>query len=226
MQMPSGSVLALLKEIGANLPLSWETRWPDCFASFSKAKGWLTIDEAFTLWVLSQQPLFGDIVEIGSYTGRSTLVLANGAIATGKRVFAVDTFEGTLNMTIPKYEFFNSEISRVDGVQLLTAYRTNTWKPELVDVIHTMIGTSEVWSAHFSGDLCFAFIDGEHVFDFVVKDVLGWLPKLCSGSYACFHDFSHNVDVERAVNETIPWELWERLFVVDSTLIVRRKSGV
>lgn len=53
------------------------------------SNGWLTREEAELLWEVANEA-DGDILEVGSYHGRSTCLLGN----TGRRVYAVDPFEG------------------------------------------------------------------------------------------------------------------------------------
>lgn len=224
MYLPDKEIIKTLTKMGATLPNGWEPRWNECYEWYKNVRGWFSNEEAFTLWALAQQAGPGEILEIGSYTGRSTLVLAHAAIATNRSVFAVDTFEGTSNMVVPRYAFFDDKTKAIDGVQLLTAYRTNTWKPHLRDIINTMIGKSEFWSKYLQANFHLAFIDGEHVFEFVVKDIKGWLPMVLPGGFAAFHDYSHNVGVERAIDETVPWDQWERLEVIGSTLVARKKQ--
>jgi len=56
------------------------------------------------------------------------------------------------------------------------------------------------------GTLDFVFIDADHRYPAVVKDLAAWTPKLKAGGILCGHDI-HFEGVKRAVDELIPnWE--------------------
>jgi hypothetical protein len=56
-----------------------------------------------------------------------------------------------------------------------------------------------MWDEYF--DL--VFIDADHYYDFVVKDVKMWISKVKRGGILCGHDYGniHHPGVEKAVNE-------------------------
>ena len=64
-------------------------------AKVSKIGGWLSAPEASQLYDLARDAK-GPIVELGSWLGRSTAVLALGSMAGNKQpVFAIDHFKGS-----------------------------------------------------------------------------------------------------------------------------------
>lgn len=53
---------------------------------------------------------------------------------------------------------------------------------------------------------CFAFIDAQHVYEAVMRDLLAWWPNVRPGGYLCGHDYNTKMDrhgwgVTRAVDE-------------------------
>ncbi len=66
-------------------------------AAFLSVPGYLSWHEGFTLLSLAEVwPVEGDIVEIGSFKGKSTCFLAQGALRSGRgKVHAVDHFRGS-----------------------------------------------------------------------------------------------------------------------------------
>ncbi|MEO6582963.1 MAG: class I SAM-dependent methyltransferase [Ferruginibacter sp.] len=48
--------------------------------------------------------------------------------------------------------------------------------------------------------LDFVFIDGDHSYDAVIKDICGWWPKVKDGKIFAGHDYSHG-DVNRALRQ-------------------------
>jgi len=51
----------------------------------------------------------------------------------------------------------------------------------------------------------FVFIDADHSYDGVKKDIICWLPKVKKGGYLCGHDYGHVKigEVKRAVDELL-----------------------
>jgi hypothetical protein len=48
----------------------------------------------------------------------------------------------------------------------------------------------------------FAFIDGNHTFEFVKRDIAAVLPLMADASYLLFHDANYP-DVKRAIDESV-----------------------
>ena len=67
--------------------------------TIQKVEGWLTENEAKYLYSLAYRgPGKGALVEIGSWKGKSTIVLATGSRAAGReRVYAIDHHKGGLD---------------------------------------------------------------------------------------------------------------------------------
>lgn len=56
--------------------------------------------------------------------------------------------------------------------------------------------------AHQVPEVDFVFIDGNHMYDYVKKDIELYWPKVRPGGFLCGHDYSGgHVDVTRAVDE-------------------------
>ena len=129
----------------------------------------LTIDEAYLLYNLAKK-CKGNIVEIGSYKGGSTVILAKG-LKEPYKVYAIDphnmdkNFESTL-------EFFNRNIR----------------KEKVSDKIIPIIKTSEKAIKEWNKKIHFLWIDGDHRYFQVKKDFLLWEPFLRIGEIIAFHD--------------------------------------
>lgn len=110
----------------------------------------------------------GDIVEVGSYRGKSTTWLAGG---TKHRVYAVDDFRGV------------AEHPGETPDQLYTAFKKNT---EQFDNIVLLRGESAKVAEGFIGKLGLLFIDGDHEVDSIRADYVAW-GKFLDGP-VIFHD--------------------------------------
>ena len=146
-------------------------------------EGWMSIPELS--WLADQASRHSLIVEVGSYHGRSTRALGDN---TPGRVIAVDTWIGPLSLAsrdqIPSFE----KIFRTNLADLLTCGKVIPCQPQ-----------SQVFE-NLHPDM--VFIDGDHHYDQVKRDIIFWLEKLHPGSLLCGHDFSC-LDVARAVGELI-----------------------
>lgn len=201
----------------------------------STIPGWSPIDQLYTLSVLihSNFNISGDILEIGSWCGRSSVVLAMSAKMTNtKRVVCVDLFpnkndwkqnsDGTysLNVTIngKRYganvdqtiweEPFKNNILPVykDNDNLSEIFLNNIKKFGYDDIITALRGNSFDIKKNIGLDFkCkFAFIDGDHDYEAVCYDIMNVDKYLVSGAWICFDDaFSSFKGVDRAIQNLI-----------------------
>lgn len=155
--------------------------------------GWLTRAEAELLWMAASR-CTGSILEVGSYHGRSTCLLAQ----LGRPVYAVDPFDG-FDSDLP-----GDEIEWRLKANLRTRNLTN------VTVYRQRI---EDWMARPCG---FAFLDGDHTYRGTVNQIE--VAQACGAQMIAIHDVNDSgggLEVKRAVIERLgPWsERVERLAV-------------
>jgi predicted O-methyltransferase YrrM len=197
--------------------------------------GWLPVDQLYTLFQLAYltSDLPGDIVEIGSWCGRSSLVLGLAAKLTGDtHVHCIDLFpekedweqnsDGTysFNVTIGSLtlgghqkqtvwkEPFERDIVPVyeQHHSILEVFIANVEQHQLQDVIIPFKGNSDMFAQSLDDDFqCrLVFIDGEHSYDAVRRDISSMAGFLVPGGWICFDDaFSTYDGVDRAVEECI-----------------------
>ena len=99
------SIIATIKRIYLQTPPDdWE--FSKLFETIENTPGWLTKEEAFTLYKLSSKMKFKDkILEIGSYAGKSTLALsAHLATVTTIDPHTGDKTEVEAGLKIDTYE--------------------------------------------------------------------------------------------------------------------------
>jgi predicted O-methyltransferase YrrM len=132
--------------------------------------------------------LEGDIIEIGAYMGRGTAKLARFAQRYGKKVYAIDVFDPSLDKTLSKsgikaghvYEAF------LQGRSMLEAYQEST---RGFDNITTMRADSKKVSFPQEQEFIFGFIDGCHEQSYVENDFHVIWPRLVSGGILGLHDY-------------------------------------
>lgn len=146
-------------------------------------EGWLSETEGRALAALA---LNKNVLEIGSYCGKSTICLAQSA----KRVVAVDSFKGT-GTTTP-------------GRETLTTFLENVSRYGVFAKICTWQGMSHMVVPDLTEQFEMAFIDGSHDKDSVLRDAAVASKKLVPGGLLAFHDY-HSVDpgVMAAVDELV-----------------------
>jgi predicted O-methyltransferase YrrM len=165
---------------------------------YEKIEGWFNY-EAFYQWVLTQIDA-GVFVEIGVWKGKSITFMAERVRDLKKkiRIYAIDTFEGTADvpslMQDPDvasgslYEKYNENIAPVS---------------EYIYTIRESSHTAHTIFLFQSIDVL--FIDGDHSYDAVKKDIELWYPKVKPGGIISGHDFGdHAPGVKQAVKELIP----------------------
>lgn len=107
---------------------------------YEQAKGYTLVDKyrLYELWTLVQESnkVFGDIVEVGSWRGGSSLILAQASLYNGinSKVYIFDTFKGVVNATDKDSFYKGGEYSDAtkDGVEKLL-YNNNLYNFEVYE---------------------------------------------------------------------------------------------
>jgi predicted O-methyltransferase YrrM len=153
--------------------------------------GWLDRPVARLLYGLARYgPGRGEVVEVGSYLGRSTVILARGLQARGEgRLLAVDPHHGQLRRDQPPGR------PAADTWGLFVA---NLAAAGVGQVVRPLRATSAQAAAAWDGPVRLLFVDGLHDFDSVVDDVTRWRPHLTRDAVVVFDDVQFD-GVRRAI---------------------------
>jgi len=123
----------------------------------------------------------GEIVEIGAFNGKSTVALALGAKLSGReKVTSIDPHYG--------------------GTEKIL--RRNGGDMGVDDYVAPKITTSEEAKSEFNSAIRLMFIDGNHEYDFIKKDIVLWKDLVIEGGIIAFHDYNW-LGVARAIDEEI-----------------------
>jgi len=174
------------------VPENW--RFPD------DVTGWLTESEGRAL---AEAALGKNVLEIGSYCGRSTICMAQ----TAGMVYAVDTFDGRATpQARDTFDEFNLNIDRY-GV---------------LSRVMVAVGTSADVVPTLSEEMGMAFIDGAHDEDSVLADAKLANSISAADSLMCFHDYMRpgNEGVTTAV-DLLRRNGAELIRVVDSVAMLK-----
>ena len=120
------------------------------------------------------------VAEIGSWKGMATIVLACNIAPYKGKVFAIDHWLGSENVS-------SQEIAK--KIDIYFVFKRNMISFGVWDRIHSLVMDSLTASTIFrNGILDLVFIDADHRYQCVKKDILSWLPKLRNGGILCGHD--------------------------------------
>jgi len=132
--------------------------------------------------------LKGDIVEIGAYMGRGTAKLARFAHRYGKKVYAIDVFDPSLDKTVSKSGIKAGDVYKafLQGRSMVEAYQEST---RGFGNIITIGEDSKKVIFPKEQRFAFGFIDGCHQQGYVENDFHLIWPQLVSGGALGFHDY-------------------------------------
>lgn len=130
----------------------------------------------------------GDVVEIGSWQGRSTSYLARATEQSGNGSFyAIDHFRGNVG----KENFY--VVGREDLSDLKGNFTANMQRAGLESAVHLLDMPNQEAAQHLAGkSVRFLFIDGDHTREGVQRDVDLFFPLLVDGAIVAFDDYSDN----------------------------------
>lgn len=138
-----------------------------------------------------QLPYNSIIVELGVWTGKSTMAMGEAAKERGHRVYAVDHFLGS-----PSDETKDLSLKR----DIAYEFQQNVSKFGLSHWVQTLQWDSRELVKLWSLPIDFLFIDGDHEYSSVIDDIYGWTPHVKIGGVISGHDYDIP-GVQRAVNE-------------------------
>jgi MMP 1-O-methyltransferase len=157
-------------------------------------RGFLARDEAQALYraALSASRL-APVLEIGSYCGKSTLVLAAACRVTDSLVYAVDHHRGSEEHQ-PGQLFHDPALvhaptGRFDS---FAAFRDNLERAGLARWVAPVVQRAEYLAPHWRTPLGMLFIDGGHSLEAALADYRGWTGQLLAGGILAIHDVHGN----------------------------------
>jgi predicted O-methyltransferase YrrM len=164
------------------------------------------------------QELRGDVVEIGSWQGRSTSFLARAVKNSGNgKFYAIDHFKGNVG----KEHYY--VVGRKDLSDLESNFMSNMERIGLKDAVSLLNMTNEQAEKQLKDiKIRFLFIDGDHTKHGVEKDIALFFPKLMCGSIVVFDDFARHVEgLIDAVDTLIGKQKFSRIMSYPNTLVLR-----
>jgi predicted O-methyltransferase YrrM len=188
--------------------------------------GWLSYAEAVSLYELAKglPPEHPVIVELGSWQGKSSLILAKGIASKRHPVlYCIDPFDATDDGA--RSEDYSRRQSQMSS-PLLNQFIDNMKKNRVYEVAKVLRGMSYEFSKGFTEKIDLLFIDANHEYDAVMRDFEEWSPHLKPGGIIAFHDVVTKESSQgpgRVVTERIRENTaWTEQRLVDSLYIARK----
>lgn len=164
---------------------------PETFAAFEAAKGFMPADEGLALYAAAAEAagLSLPLLEVGTYCGRSTLLLADAARAAGVTAVTVDHHRGSEEQQ-PGWEYHDPEVvdPHTGSMDTLPAFRRTLHDAGLEEHVVALVGRSPRAAALWGSPLALVFIDGGHTDEHATADYEGWVPHLTAGGLLVVHD--------------------------------------
>lgn len=137
------------------------------------------------------QKLEGDIIEIGAFMGGGTIKLAKFAQRYGKKVYAIDVFDPSLDKTMSKSGVEACEVYQafLQGRSMLEVYQETT--RDFGNII-TIRQDSKKVKFDKEQRFIFGFVDGCHQLAYVTSDFYVIWHNLVSGGALGFHDYKYD----------------------------------
>jgi len=146
---------------------------------------------------------FDVLVELGTWKGHSISYLGKKLLEQSYdfELYGVDLFNDSYIHTKEGNSHLESQMKYIYDV-----YNQNLIDAGVREVIKDIKGnTWEVASQFGDNSVDFVFIDADHNYESVKKDILSWLPKMKKGGIMSGHDYFNNTcGVKQAVDEIFP----------------------
>jgi predicted O-methyltransferase YrrM len=160
-------------------------------------EGWMSPGQASTLFDAARRcPSDGTIVEIGSFRGRSTIVLA-AAAGPGVRVVAIDPHAGN-DRGPQEIDGFVDEAEDDHAVFL-----DNLRRAGVEDRVEHLRMYSDAALSAVDGSVDVVYIDGAHRYGPALSDIVKWGARVRPGGTLLIHDSFSSIGVTGAIMRSL-----------------------
>ncbi|MFH8527942.1 class I SAM-dependent methyltransferase [Streptomyces tendae] len=164
---------------------------PDVLAAFEAAKGFMPVHEGRALYAAAVEAggLGLPLLEVGTYCGRSTVLLADAARRAGVTALTVDHHRGSEEQQ-PGWDYHDPETvdPELDVMDTLPTFRRTLHRAGLEEHVVALVGRSPQIAALWNSPLGLVFVDGGHTDEHANADYEGWAPHVADGGLLVIHD--------------------------------------
>ncbi|MFI1163099.1 class I SAM-dependent methyltransferase [Streptomyces sp. NPDC020801] len=164
---------------------------PEIHAAFEAAKGFMPVHEGLALYAAAVEAgrLRLPLLEVGTYCGRSTVLLADAARQAGVTALTVDHHRGSEEQQ-PGWDYHDPETvdPEIGLMDTLPTFRRTLHRAGLEENVVALVGRSPQIAALWNTPLGLVFIDGGHTDEHAAADYEGWAPHVAEGGLLVIHD--------------------------------------
>jgi predicted O-methyltransferase YrrM len=147
---------------------------------WDKYQSQTSIEEATVLYHAVLKSLDGAIVEVGSASGGTTIVLIGAAEEVGKTVYSIDPYPEELEGVALDYPVGSMKTLKEN-------FKNNILNGQWKNIIQYSEDITNCIE-NLPEKIAIAFVDGCHEFSLAQKDVAALLPRIVSGGEIFVHD--------------------------------------
>ena len=150
-------------------------------------KGFMPVDEGQAIYTTALAARAGTWLEIGTYCGKSTQLLAHAARRVGSRLVTVDHHHGS-EENQPGWEWHDTSMVDERSGRLDTL---PTFRPVLdayADVLSAVVADTTVVGGWWGSPVELLFLDGNHTEEVAQHDYAGFARHLVPGGLLLVHD--------------------------------------
>ncbi|MBP2627613.1 MAG: hypothetical protein H6Q68_2324 [Firmicutes bacterium] len=146
------------------------------WSQIEQITGYFTQSEALAMQCLVKQlSPKSTVVELGSFQGRSSVVIAS-ALPPDSILYCIDHFQ------VPTF----------NPADVLASFKNNIDKSHVADQIRLLVMETCKAAEHFQQEsIDLLFIDASHDCESVKADIFHWYPKLKTGGFLVCHDYTY-----------------------------------
>jgi predicted O-methyltransferase YrrM len=164
---------------------------PEVLAAFEAAKGFMPADEGLALYGAAAEAgrLGLPLLEVGTYCGRSTILLADAARRAGVLALTVDHHRGSEEQQ-PGWDYHDPETvdPELGVMDTLPLFRRTLRRAGLEEHVVALVGRSPQIASVWAAPLGLVFVDGGHTDEHAGADYEGWAPHVAEGGLLVIHD--------------------------------------
>lgn len=134
-------------------------------------------------------PLLAQVAEIGSWIGRSSIIIANGLRDRGGHLYCIDPYLGQdVAIGDGRAKAIYGGVLDTVGMTQDEAFRQNVTTHGAAELVTQVRGYSHDIARAWSRQLDLLFIDADHAYEAVRRDLTDWAPFVKSGGWLVMHD--------------------------------------
>lgn len=168
-------------------------------------KGFMPVDEGEALHAVASAARPGTWLEIGTYCGKSTLILGDAARAVGAHLVTVDHHHGS-EENQPGWEWHDASMVDSTSGRLDTFPTFRPALDSMLDVVTAVVGDTRTVGRWWGSPVELLFLDGNHTEETAQHDYEAFAKHVVPGGVLLVHD----VFPDPADGGQAPWHVVQR----------------